>query len=425
MLCSKLLLIGLHNACKPKFILPAFLFSFLGALGQSKGEGTPSPADYAVIKPLTVGDTMLPATLQVLAPESQWLSIPHPEKLTLLYFWHTTCVSCWKKMPFYDSLLSHYPGKFQLITITTEPADKLNAFIARHPEIKALQLPMAAADSLLSATFPHLMVSHVVWLAPGGQVTAITGPGYITAAHIDEALQTKMPHWPVKMDVSLFHHDQPLFSPNPKAGYNLSPQAVGFTGWAAYLPGVSSGFVVQKNTGPGRMTGVNITLKNMFERVYLLPPFNHLWKMPDSLKNRFFMPDNIPSEDWIAQVSFCFEMQWPVSMDKQALSRQVLRAIEEKFGITGKIDTIPTPCWVIQGAGKPGGNLSLKAGIYRYNTQFAQHLISETLPETKCHTPPDFDDWEGFVQWCKTNGFTAGKAMIPLPFFIIHPIQKN
>jgi thiol-disulfide isomerase/thioredoxin len=405
--------------------LQSLLLCFLRVSGQSKGEGTPNPADYAALKPLTVGDTLQTAMVQVIAPAPQLLTIPHEEKLTLLYFWHTTCVSCWKKMPFYDSLLTQYEDKIQLITITTEPSEKLHAFMTRHPEIAALQLPMAAADSLLSATFPYLMVSHVVWVAPGGRVVAITGPGYVTAAHIDEALQKEMPDWTVKMDVSLFHRDQPLFTINPKAGYNLSPQSVAFTGWAAHLPGVSSGFYVQQNTAPGRMTGVNITLKNLFERVYRLPPFTHLWKIPDSLKNRFFMPDNITWEDWITDVSFCFELQWPAPVDKLELSRQVLKAIEEKFGITGKIDTISTPCWVLQGAGKPGGGLSLQAGIYRYNQQFAQHIVSEAQPGATCHTPPEFDNWEGFVQWCTTNGYTAVRKNIPLPFFIIHPIQKN
>lgn len=407
--------------------LQTLLLCFLRVSGQSKGEGTPNPADYAAIKPLSVGDTLPPIELHTTWPTPRKLLLPEGAagKLTIFYFWHTTCTGCWGKFPLLDSLQRQFGDSIQIITITPEKEAYATAFLQRMPKVKHIRLPGIYKDTLLHKLFPFLFVSHVAWVQPDGRVAALTGPGYVQAGFIREALAGNTSGWQVKKDISFFDPGSALFSFNTRAGYNLEATGINYTAWSNYLPGVETGIFHLQKESLHRLTLVNNTLTQLFERVYRLPRFPHQWRIPDSLAGLFKKPAHMPGEEWLPENAWCLEIQWTPVKDNRQQKIDILQAIENKFGITGSVDTLPVPCWIIKGKDKPGGTLSLRSEVYRFNEASPIHLQSQTAPGSLCTTPLDaahLQSWTAFEKWCALNGFAAEQGTCNIPVFSISSI---
>lgn len=401
------------------FIISIQLVRVIGAFGQSNGAVSTTPAD-APPAALNRGDT-LPARYRPLLLPPGRQELP---SITLLYFWHTTCLGCWQKMPGFDSLQRSFNGQLALVPITREPAEKVRQLAQKRPQLQGLQLHQLYADTLLHGLFPFLFVPHVVWLDSAGQVLAVTAAGQVNAAAVQQALQGQTHQWRQKQDLSFFNREQPLLSWNTKAGYNLHPPLEELIAWAGYAHGTEPGMVVQQGAGGGRITAVNATPQQLFERVYRLPPFTHHWHIAPAADSLFFKPPHLSQEEWLERVARCFELQWTGPATPQQVATRVHRAIAGHLGLSGTIDSLDTECWEVLGSGKPGGTRRLHDCLYRYNQQYPHHLVTRLPATATCHTAPGFSSWQGFEQWCRHNGYTAARTLRRLPHFFVSIISS-
>ncbi len=411
---------------EPSVFCLAFVFSFLGALGQPKGEGEPSPAGSLSIAPLSVGDTMPTVQMQTFWPAAGTISLPQPgpAALTLIYFWHTACTGCWFKFPLLDSLEKQFAGRVKIVTVTAQKEEVVKAFQQRQAQTKGVGLTGIHADTLLKQMFPFLFVSHVAWVEGSGRVVAITGPGLITEANIVRALSHEKLNLPVKRDISYFKPDRLLFGFNTKAGYNLEPSNLSYAAWAGHLPGVESGIFIGNARPAQRFTAVNISLRQLIAQAHLLPPFATQWLMPDSLKALFFKPDSLAYEEWLPNHSWCLEMVYPPNTDKKNIKARIHRAIEDRFGISIQPDSAGIPCFKVSGKGKPGGNLLAITELYVYNEWSVAFLSDETTAETRLQTAPDpmkQVTLQALQQWAAVNDLSVSKATCRVPVIRILP----
>ncbi len=335
--------------------LQALLLCFLRVSGQSKGEGTPNPADYAYVKPLSVGDTMLPIELHTTWPTPRKLLLPEGAagKLTIFYFWHTTCHGCWAKLPKLQALVDSFDGAVEIIPVSNEPGQKIKNFIDRKPELKTLLLPHITADTLLSAMFPYTYVSHVVWILADGRVGAITAPDYLIASNIETALSGKIPGWRIKRDKARLNRNEPLLAWNNATDYKPGPGYQQYFVWTAYMDGLVPGYS-EKPYGKGiRRTFINTRLLTFYRFAnHNLPHCDYQYIVPDAIRDKFFKPDTEYQNEWLAKTGWSFEMADPEPTDIARVMEQINAQLQCKFPYSLQMDSLPMNTLFIKDNGK-------------------------------------------------------------------------
>jgi thiol-disulfide isomerase/thioredoxin len=150
------------------------------------------------IKPLTIGDAVpaIPIKNIFNYPALQSNLYDFKEKLVILDFMGTSCISCLKLLPHLDSVQKVYGDKIKIFLVTYEKKEKVKKFLQYHPQIK---LSMIGEDTLLTKYFPHTYISHEVWINKG-VVIAITFPEYVKAENIGAVLKGDKINWLVKDD---------------------------------------------------------------------------------------------------------------------------------------------------------------------------------------------------------------------------------
>jgi thiol-disulfide isomerase/thioredoxin len=163
------------------------------------------------IKPLTIGDKVPDAVIKNIYnyPALQSSISAFNNKLLILNFMATNCISCLKALPRFASLQNEYGDKIQIVLVTNQSAEKIKTFLRLRPEVK---LPIVSGDSVLSKLFPHTFISHEVWIKEG-VVKAITYADYVNKTNIETILSDKKINWPVKRDMAEFDYSKPLLRP--------------------------------------------------------------------------------------------------------------------------------------------------------------------------------------------------------------------
>ena len=103
-------------------------------------------------------------------------------KLLILDFMATTCTSCLKALPELESMQQKFKNQLQIILVSSEKPERIQLFLKRHPQ---LSLPFVARDSNLSRMFPHVYISHIVWINSERIVSAITDPEYVNQTNVE------------------------------------------------------------------------------------------------------------------------------------------------------------------------------------------------------------------------------------------------
>jgi thiol-disulfide isomerase/thioredoxin len=153
------------------------------------------------IKPLTIGDRVPAIQLKKIFNYTALQSnlAAFDDQLVILDFMGTTCSSCIKILPHFDSIQKSFAGKICIILVSPEKKEKIKKFLVSNSIGKKMKLPIIGEDTLLSKLFPHQYISHEVWI-DHGMVKAITDPEYINAENIQTVLSGKTINWLVKND---------------------------------------------------------------------------------------------------------------------------------------------------------------------------------------------------------------------------------
>ena len=168
------------------------IFSFLVLMTLSLRSQTLKPGDqYPDVK---LG--------KILNGSIEAVSLRGINKYVLLDFGSTDCLPCLKLLPKLNVLQEKFKKDIQIFMVTKEPAGKVKKFLTNVPIAKDLRLPIIVEDSMLAKVFPHYGIPHEVWLAPNGEVLAITKHEYVSEENFAAVISGVKPSWPIKADNS-------------------------------------------------------------------------------------------------------------------------------------------------------------------------------------------------------------------------------
>jgi thiol-disulfide isomerase/thioredoxin len=434
MLCSKILLIGLPTAYRLTFILPALVFGFLGAWGQPapadrpNGEGTPSPAGFSVVAPLHVGEIMPPVTATPSLPHQQNIAIPQTGKLTILYYWRTSCTNCWFKFPALNALQKKYGNRLNIVTITPENFNMVQSFMGRTEKLKDNQLPVVTNDSTFDQYFPHTLISHVVWLNDTGKVLAITWSDYVTEENIDWVLAGHNPPWRVKADYVQYDGSNALLSFNRAAGYNIVPEKPAYFFWSRVIHGLDAKLYRVNDSLGNRTTAINTGFKTLISIALGGSPFHlNRYAIPDTLLPYLFRPENMYYDDWLDRYATCFEMYLPADYTSAEAQTALKDAVESRLKIQMSYDSTEVAVWEITGNPlTPKSNketFSSRLYAWNFSTPFPLVSIPELAKSGYLFEPDttDLANFQALEAWAKRNGFTATQTTQKLRILKIQP----
>lgn len=399
--------------------------------GRPKGEGTPSPEGRPSpvgISPLSVGDTLPPATVQVSLPVPQTISLPQKGKLTLLYFWQTGCSGCWGKFPFLDSMRKKFGDRADIIVISPENQAKIDQLFAIVKKVKGTRLLSVSADTLLHQRFPHVMISHVAWIGQDGVVKAITAPDYITEANFSYLLAGNTPNWRVKADLVKYDGIQPLLSFNRAAGYNLLPVQPEYIFWCNSIIGLEGKLYRTPLPEGNRLTFINIGYRTLFSMALGgIPRHPNRYLVPDTLLPYFFKPDSMYVDDWRERYGTCLEMYFPGEANEALQDQKIKDALESRFQAIFATENLPVEVWEISGSGMPvtDNRETVKNRSYDWNYLSSVPIVFQ--PHTgvagfkNAPLPNDLANFKSFSAWCTQNNLILTRENRQLSMFTIQP----
>jgi thiol-disulfide isomerase/thioredoxin len=133
------------------------------------------------------------------------------ERLIILDFWGTGCISCIEAFPEIDSMQKVFGRKIQIILINSQSKDSTIRFFQKHKKIKMPGVPFVTGDTLLSLLFPHKFLPHHVWIDGSSTVRFITNGYNTTFERITNFLEGKRIELREKNDV-IVDPDKPLIA---------------------------------------------------------------------------------------------------------------------------------------------------------------------------------------------------------------------
>jgi len=215
---------------------------------SASGVAAPAALGRDTIVPLQIGDTI---------PEALWHLplevINHPEgkdiitlndyrgRLILLDFWGIGCGSCILALPTLDLIQRQFPTEIVVLPTARQAPETLTAFWQKNNYTKSLLLPTLADQTYLHQYFPHISISHVVWITPQGTVYSATHTQTVNRVNIQRALSGHPPKWHPKIDQALLDHGQePIVtvtvSESSIGTRSLTPYYSAMTGYAPDRP---------------------------------------------------------------------------------------------------------------------------------------------------------------------------------------------
>ena len=255
-------------------------------------------------------------------------------KLLILDFMATTCASCIKALPELESLQQKFKNKLQIMLVSSEKPQRIQLFLKRHPQ---LSLPFVARDSNLSRMFPHVYISHIVWINPERIVSAITDPEYVNQVNVETVLKGKITNWPIKREFPQYDFSQPILTLNAR---NIPapalPEKYYYTAVINYMPGIQKEYkVVTDSVNHIVHTSlINYQILDLYRilfQKYRLPLTHIKTEMPN--KERLFY--NLKYgyyETWKTNNMYCLEASLPSWLSLEEQRQRLIEELNFYFG---------------------------------------------------------------------------------------------
>ncbi|MEJ5145360.1 TlpA family protein disulfide reductase [Sphingobacterium sp. MYb388] len=302
----------------------------------------------------------------------------YKDRLLVLDFWERSCGTCIASMPKLDSLQRIFGNQIKLLSVTWEPEDKIIDFFNKNRFLKEYHPPVhrasAVDDRVLRSYFRYQTNPHVIWIYKG-KVIAITGYEHITNANIQEVLDGKTVNWPLKNDSF-----DPMYSLMRLDGLSTEVRDSPYYGYSV-LTGMSTsmqiglgGLFFKQDTArnSSRLAFFNQDLSSIYQiLLYATKPYATEEEMKKDAAKIPYLPHparsilevkdvsrfhNVHQEDqviWESKNHFCYEMEKQGLVDKQALAKQALIDLNNKFGLNGRYEKRKVKCLVFVKTDKP------------------------------------------------------------------------
>lgn len=258
------------------------------------------------------------------------------DKILIIHFLLTTCSSCIESSRKYDSLLKAFPGELQALIVTSEPKDKVQKFMSRHPGFFGA-MPVIYSDSKLRSLFPYYDVSHVVWINPAGKVAAITDAEYVTAKHIRQLLDNTIPQWPVKEDLGPYDTNLPFLTVENKSVNPASlPSLMYYTSFCRQMKGLPVGKYELVDTvhSMRQVKIINQTIPETYMRIYGLDtiPFSHILIQATNKNRYYYTKEKFFKAGWDVDNTWCYEARVPMDWSDDQCKAKMLSDLNDWFG---------------------------------------------------------------------------------------------
>ncbi|SFS88746.1 TlpA family protein disulfide reductase [Sphingobacterium wenxiniae] len=240
------------------------------------------------------------------------------DKLLVLDFWATWCVSCVHELPKLDTLQKEFAGQLQIITVTSQSQEVVRGFFDKRAVRGQFvsKLPKIFADTTLKQLFPHNIIPHYVWIKDG-KVVGITEK--VEKNNILEALRGRTISLQEKVDIRKADYDRyktsllEFFNGRGTSSHLMTNYSflTRFVPELGYNGGYSS---IRDSTGNRRITVTNLNLLSLYRIAYgRMKTFINFGAIDvlstDSLV-KIFDVSGLVAMPIIENTSLCYEVVW-------------------------------------------------------------------------------------------------------------------
>jgi len=324
-------------------------------------------------KSLNIGEHCPSITLHFANSKAVQLSY-YKGKTVIFDFFSVICGACIRALPGLNDLQKEEGNSVQIIIVSEEPLQQVQAFFKTNKIAAVNTLPVVAGDKQLSLLFPHRLVPHEVWIDAGGTIRAFTHAAEVTAANITSIAQNENFRLPVKRDLLVFDAAKPLLENGNGGDIN---QVFFRSTLSQYIEGVGSKTAIYTNSCFKRYLALNKPLLSYFEEAFegtVLP--NHI--LVEAEDSVFFT--KTAGEKTTAKL-YCYELIAPPASTVTALHNWMEHDIERFFGITGTFENRKVSCYALVKAGS-------NTGALKSNTDSAYIQFSDDEPVKKIMHQP-------------------------------------
>lgn len=309
----------------------------------------------ANMQPLKVGDHCPDLLLKNIInyPKQKAKLSDFKAKLIIIDFLATSCSSCIHLLPELDSLQHAFKAELQIIPVTYEKKEVLQAFLKTNKKAKGVSLPFVTEDTLLSSVFNHVFLPHEVWIKANGEVIAITIQDYITKENIAQVLAGKKVSWPVKKDILDFDYAEPLLQTKEPVSVPAFYAAV-----FPHLDGLDSkaGKLITKD-GRSRLYYTNFSALHLYAMLMNSPlPLDVNRRIINTSDASRYEYDNAYGyrDVWEHNNALSMEVLADSTATADELKDKLRHALDEHLRVTTCIEKRKLKCLVLSATGGPG-----------------------------------------------------------------------
>jgi thiol-disulfide isomerase/thioredoxin len=330
------------------------------------------------VKALTVGDGVPDITITNVYnyPASTIHLSELKGKLVILDFMSTGCISCIEALLRFDSLQKKYGKRLMIIIISYEPSKNIAGFLTKSLIGKQLKLPVVSDDRILAALFPHVYISHEVWIKDG-KVKAITGAEYVSSANVQQILDDIPVNWPVKRDIAEFDYSKPMVHFNEEAiPLSSYPSASSYSAFTNNMMDIPHRFTKTTDTATRCIciSLINIPVIDLYRYSYgqfALPPSHIILNVKDTSRY-VFDPDKEYRAQWTIKNTYCYEIKFPSDLSQELVKQKMVSDLDFYLGINSRWETKAVPCLVLIKRQGSANKASLPA-FYNSNRALQEH----------------------------------------------------
>lgn len=269
------------------------------------------------------------------------------EKVVILDFFSTSCITCIEDMPKLQALQNKYADILQIFNVTAQDKQTLQKFFEKNAYLKdhMVNLPVIYSDSSLHKLFPHWAEPHVVFLYKG-IVKAITFNRLITEENILSLYQNGSIDLPLKDDYKKGTLTSVTALSNLKTRILLSGYQNGVREVGLKMENDSISNLYKSSFYNRSILSTLRSLWNTIERRNYVPRMERVvWKVRDSTEYYSFTE---AKDSWNVRHAICYERLDAVQRNHSEQAKIVLNDIHSLLGINSYFTKKKLQCLILQ-----------------------------------------------------------------------------
>jgi len=257
------------------------------------------------------------------------------EKIIVLDFFDTYCVSCIEGMPKLQEMQQQMQDKIQVLMVTWQSKEVIEKFYRNNGFLKEkkVKLPTIVSDTKFKKLFPHQGVPHTV-LIYKGKVQAITYPDYIKPKFISELWKNGKINLPVKDDYKAQNSNSFGEVDGVKGTVLLTGYQEGLQekGGLNITLDTASGMYTSYFNNVGILRAYIAMYSYMAKPQFLINDQRIKWKVAD--KSKYEYKENSGGQNiWLNEHGICYKRTSYRKMELPELAKLVVQDLNSLLGL--------------------------------------------------------------------------------------------